>query len=227
MAKYSYSTGIGEKDAAAVGMALPISTKQAIEICTSIRRKRLERAKAILSSAINEKTAIPFNRFTNGVGHKKGKIAAGRYPKKACTEILKMLNSAQANAQFKGLSSSDLVVRHISAQRASTTWHYGRRRAQAKRTTIEVVLTESAVKKEEKKGKEPVKEEQKKEEKPEAKLESEIPNSRNEVSRKEKVAEEKTQKKEVKSESKEKLESEIPNSRNEVSRKPKEAKAEQ
>jgi large subunit ribosomal protein L22 len=142
MAKYSYSTKIGEKDAAAVGISLPISTKQSIEICNFIRGKKLERAKVILSNVINEKQAIPFNRFTDGIGHKAGKIAGGRFPKRACTEILKMINSAQANAQFKGLSSADLIVRHISAQKASATWHYGRRRAKAKRTTIEVVLTE-------------------------------------------------------------------------------------
>jgi len=144
MSKYNYSTKIGENDAAAVGMALPISTKQAIEICTFIRGKKLERAKVIMDNVINEREAIPFKRFTDGIGHRKGSLAGGRYPMKACTEILKMLNSAQANAQFKGLSSSDLIVRHISAQRASTTWHYGRRRAKAKRTTIELVLTEKA-----------------------------------------------------------------------------------
>ncbi len=149
MAKYSYSTTIGEKDAAAIGTALPISSKQAIEICSFIRGKRLERAKAMLNGVLKEKTAVPFRRFTDGVGHRKGKIAAGRYPKNACGEILKLINSAQANAQFKGLSSSDLVVRHISAQRAATTWHYGRRRRKAKRTSVEVVLTESAAEKKE------------------------------------------------------------------------------
>lgn len=143
MPKYNYSTAIGEKDAAAVGRSLPISTKQAIEICAFIRERKLEMAKKLLTGVLNEKTAIPFKRFTDGIGHKKGKMAGGRYPKKACAEILKMLNSAQANAQFKGLSSADLVIRHINAQRAAKAWHYGRRRTQAKRTTVEIVLTEA------------------------------------------------------------------------------------
>ena len=142
MAKYSYSTAIGEKDAAAVGMSLPISTKQAIEICNFIRGKMLERAKVLLDGVINEKVPVPFKRFTDGVGHKKGKVAGGRYPKKACIMILALLNSAQANAQFKGLSGTDLLLRHISAQKAAQAWHYGRRRRKAKRTTVEVVLTE-------------------------------------------------------------------------------------
>ncbi len=151
MASYNYSTKIGEKEAAAVGIAMSISTKQAIEICSFIRGKKLERAKVMLSDVIDEKIAVPFKRFTDGVGHRKGKIASGRYPKKACGLILALVNSAQANAQFKGLSSVDLVLRHISAQKSSNTPKYGRRRAFTKRTSIEVVLSE-AKKKPGKKG---------------------------------------------------------------------------
>ncbi|MBN2111533.1 50S ribosomal protein L22 [Candidatus Woesearchaeota archaeon] len=147
MTSYNYSTQIGEKDAAAVGRGLPISTKQAIEICRAVRGEKLERAKVVLAEAINEKVPIAFRRFTNGIGHKKGNLASGAYPKKACSEILRLLNSAQANAQFKGLSSADLVVRHISAQKDSNTPRYGRRRRFAKRTTIEIVLTETEAKK--------------------------------------------------------------------------------
>ena len=142
MTKYHYSTKIGEKDASAVGRTLPISTKQSIEICTFIRGKKLDQAKAMLDRALNETYPIPFKRFTDGVGHRKGNLTSGRYPKNACTAVLSLLNSAQANAQFKGLSSSDLVVSHISAQKGSNTWKYGRRRRKAKNTTVEVVLSE-------------------------------------------------------------------------------------
>jgi len=154
MAKYSYSTTKGEKDAIAVGRALPISTKQAIEVCSLVRGKRLERAKVLINDVLKEKAAVPFKRFTDGIGHKKGRIAAGRYPKSTCGEILKLLNSAQANAQFRGLSSPDLVVRHINAQKAAAAWHYGRRRRNAKRTTIEVVLTEAGKQEKKKEGRE-------------------------------------------------------------------------
>lgn len=152
MTSYKYSTIIGEKEAPAVGVALPISTKQAIEICSSIRGKKLERAKVVLSDAIKAKVAIPFKRFTDGVGHKPGKMANGRYPKKACTEIMNLLNSAQANAQFKGLSSADLIIRHINAQKGANTPRYGRRRRFTKRTTVEVILAEVEAKKQEKKA---------------------------------------------------------------------------
>lgn len=150
---YKYSTTVGEKDAAAVGISLPISTKHTIEIAAFLRGKKLERAKTILGEVIKGKEAIPFKRFTNGVGHRRGSMASGRFPKKACGEILKIVSSAQANAQFKGLSSSDLVVRHISAQKCSNTYSYGRRRRLAKRTSVEVVLSEIAEKKEAPKAK--------------------------------------------------------------------------
>jgi large subunit ribosomal protein L22 len=173
MAGYSYSTEIGEKDSAAVGRALPISTKHAIEICNHIRGKKLDRAKVILTEVLAENEAIPFKRFTDGVGHRKGKVAAGRYPKKACGEILKLINSAQANAQFKGLSSSDLIVRHISAQKGSSTPRYGRRRRFSKRTSVEIVLSEvieakKGAKAEEKTPKDVAQAEEKKGAKPEA-----------------------------------------------------------
>jgi large subunit ribosomal protein L22 len=183
MANYSYSTKIGEKDAAAVGKALPISTKQSIEICAFIRGKKLEKAKAMLDNVLNKKISVPFKRFTNGIGHRKGRIAAGSYPENACTAILSLLNSAQANAQFKGLSSSDLVVSHISAQKGTNTWKYGRRRRKAKNTTIEIVLSERA---EEKKG---AKKEEKKEEKPEAKEKAEEKKPKAEEKKEEKAPE--------------------------------------
>ncbi len=153
MSKYSYSTTVGEKDAAAVGLSLPVSTKQCIEICTALRGKKLARAKMILNDAINQKEAIPFKRFTNGIGHKHGRMASGSYPEKACRLILKLLGSAEANAQFKGLNSSELAVRHICSQTGPKAFRYGRRRRIAKRTNVEIVLTEMQAKAEEKKAK--------------------------------------------------------------------------
>lgn len=141
---YKYSVEIAENQAKAVGVSLPISTKVSIEICKHIRGKRVEKAKKILDTAINLEQAIPYTRFNKDVGHKKGNIAAGRFPIKACTQIKKLILSAEANAQSKGLSS-DLIIKHISAQQGPKSWHYGRKkRRQMKRTHIELVLEEKA-----------------------------------------------------------------------------------
>ena len=146
MAQYRYSKQNIEEEhtAKAVGISLPISTKQSIEVCNFIRNKPLERAKTMLNDVILTKIAVPFKRF-KVIGHKRGNMASGRYPIKTSKEILGVLESAEANAQFKGLNTSNLFICHISSQKAGNQWHYGRqKRRKMKRTTIEVVLQEKA-----------------------------------------------------------------------------------
>jgi large subunit ribosomal protein L22 len=163
---YKYSTEIKENNAKASGISLPISTKHSIEICSFIRGKTVERAKTILEGVIKKKEAVPFRRFTESVGHRRGGMSSGRYPVKASAEILKVVKSAESNAQFRGLSAGDLIVRHISAQRAAGSLHYGRQRGrQQKRTTIEVVVEEKRMKEEKGKAEEKPKQEAKKEKK--------------------------------------------------------------
>jgi len=111
-----------------------------VEICSLIRNRDLSYAKDALSKVIEHKKAMPFRRFRHNIGHKT-KIGPGRYPEKASSEILKLINSVEANAQFKGLSTSNLVITHINANEASKVMRSGRKRSRkAKRTNIEVVV---------------------------------------------------------------------------------------
>lgn len=145
---YSFSSYSKENMARAIGKSLPISFKQSIEICNFIRNKDVVYAKNVLNRVIEKKTAIPFRRFNDNMGHKKG-IAAGRYPEKASKEILSLISLVEANAQFKGMNSSNLVIAHIIANKAATVMHYGRKRSRkAKRTNIEIIVKERAGKKE-------------------------------------------------------------------------------
>jgi len=163
MAQYNYAFDKFNKEsmARAVGRDLPISTKQAIEICNFARKKNLQTIKEIFRQVIKKRTAIPFRRFTEGAGHKAG-MAAGKYPVKACGHLLKLLESAEINAQQKGLNTSNLLIIHICAQGGPTPWHYGRhRRRRMKRTHVEVVVEERGGKAKEQK---PSKAEEKKEE---------------------------------------------------------------
>jgi len=138
---YKYSVTIGENEAKAVGIGLGISSKHGKEVCKAVRGKSLEKAKQILSDVINFKKAVPYRKHDWDLAHKKG-IGPGRYPIKTCQAILDILNSAETNAQFKGLSTANLHVRHISAQRGPATARSGRRRGLAKRSHLEIVLTE-------------------------------------------------------------------------------------
>jgi large subunit ribosomal protein L22 len=139
---YSYTEYDKDNMARALGRALPISFKQSVEICNYIRNKNLNYAKQVLGKSIRQEAAIPFRRFTGDMGHKR-KIASGRYPQKASKEILDLISSAEANAQFKGLNTANLVITRINANKASKVTRFGRKRGRiAKRTNIEVVVQE-------------------------------------------------------------------------------------
>ncbi len=155
-----------ENIAKAILRDVSISTKMAVEVCSLIRNKRLEQAKNILGKVIEKKQAVPFKRYKKDIAHKT-KIGPGKYPVKVSKEILKLLDQVEANAQFKGLSTSDLIILKIKADKASTPWHYGRkRRRKMKRTHVEVVVKEK-IEKKKPEEKEERKEETKKEDKAE------------------------------------------------------------
>lgn len=124
------------------GLDLAVSTKVAIEVCNFLRGKELEKALAILNRVVDKEQAIPFKRFTDGVGHKPGKIGAGRYPVKAAKEFIKLLNNAKANATTKGMTGT-LVVSHIAANKASRpVRNRTKYRGEFKRTHVEIIITE-------------------------------------------------------------------------------------
>ncbi len=125
--------------ARASGRSLAISTKHSVEISSFIRNRKLADAKKILEGVIAKKVAVPFNRYNRDVAHKKG-IAAGRYPIKAADQILRLIESAEANAQNKGLDVGSLVVERLVANKGPNTRRAGRHRWSAKRTHVEVML---------------------------------------------------------------------------------------
>lgn len=139
---YKYSTEIKENCAKAVGVSLPISLKQSVMICSFIRGKSVGAVKKYLAEVIKKKKAVPFTRFNQDMGHKRG-MAAGRFPVSAGRHILSIIESAESNAQFRGLNTSDLVLVHASAQKGPCTWRFGRHRGRkAKRAHIEIVVQE-------------------------------------------------------------------------------------
>lgn len=128
--------------AKALGLALPISFKQSVEICSFIKNRNVAAAKKILNNVVEHKLAIPFKRYNFDLSHKK-KIGPGRYPEKASREFIKLIEDAESNAQFKGLNTSNLAILHISAHKASKAWHYGRKtRRTMKRTNVEIIVEE-------------------------------------------------------------------------------------
>lgn len=136
--------------ARAVGVALPVSFKQSVEVCRFIKHKNVADAKKMLKEVIEKKRAVPFKRFDFDLSHKK-KIGPGRYPEKTSEEFIRLIEDAEANAQFKGLNTSNLIIIHINAHKAGKAWHYGRQsRRRMKRTNIELVVEEKSQKDEDK-----------------------------------------------------------------------------
>ena len=142
--KYAFEN-YQENMARAQSKGLPISTKTAIEMSNFLRGRTTEKAKLLLERILKKEQALPMKRFTDGVGHRKGPIAAGRYPQKASEEFLKLVKIVEANAREKGLGESLKIV-HLAAQKGSNDYHYGRQRRRTfKRTTIEIVVEEVQV----------------------------------------------------------------------------------
>jgi large subunit ribosomal protein L22 len=128
MPNWSYSFANFEEDrmARASGRDLRVSPKAAREICSAIRHMRLDRAKEFLGAVVEKKEAVPYRRYKKEVSHKRGLQGwyAGRYPVKAAREILKILDSLEANAEAKGLDVERLKIIHAAAHRARVLKRY-------------------------------------------------------------------------------------------------------
>ncbi|MDD4878583.1 MAG: 50S ribosomal protein L22 [Candidatus Nanoarchaeia archaeon] len=140
--------------ATAKGMSLPISRKQAVEVCRFINRRDIETARRRLKRVLVFKMAVPSTKFKRDIPHRAGSVGPGRFPIKAAEMILGVLESAVSNAENKGMKASSLVVAKASACKGPTAWRYGRQsRRHAKRTHVEIVVEEGEAKKKEVKPK--------------------------------------------------------------------------
>ena len=117
--KYAYNDEGDSKKARAMGKSLKISPKHCVEICRELRGMDVENAKNYLDEVISMKKAVPFKRHNKKVGHRKGlkNWPSGRYPVKAANEILKILENAEANAEYIGMDNENLIIEHISSHR--------------------------------------------------------------------------------------------------------------
>lgn len=140
MKTYTFQGYEKERMARVARRDIGVSTKHSIEICNWIRNKNLQKAKQMLEEVIAKKRPLPLKRFKKDRGHKAG-IMAGAYPVKASLEILSLLKSVEANAQFKGLNTSQLTITHINSNRGARPYRYGRHFGrQTKNTHIEIVV---------------------------------------------------------------------------------------
>jgi large subunit ribosomal protein L22 len=122
MPKWNYSVIDVDPDTTSLasGRDLRMSPKDSRELCTKIRHMPLEEARSFLQDVMDKRKAVPYRHHKKKVGHKTGiqGFYAGRYPVKAAEAILRVLNNAEANAEYKGLDLERLKIVHIATQRA-------------------------------------------------------------------------------------------------------------
>ena len=119
MPKWGYSITELDPDRTvkASGRELRVSPKHAREVCKTLKGMKLDQAKEYLQQVVLKKKPVPFRRYKKNVGHRHGieKAYAGRYPVKAAHKILRVLESAEVNAEYKGLDVERLRIIHASA----------------------------------------------------------------------------------------------------------------
>jgi len=90
-------------------------------VCDSVRGMKALDAIEMLEMAVKGRIPILYRRHNKKMGHRRelgGK--KGRWPMKEARIILKLVKSAVANAEQKGLIDEDLVITHIAANKQRT-----------------------------------------------------------------------------------------------------------
>jgi large subunit ribosomal protein L22 len=104
---YSVTKLDPERSAIASGRDMPISFKDAVEICKSIKGLDIESAKKFLEDVIAMKRMVPIKRYKKKLPHHSLQgWYAGRYPVKASKYILDVVKQLEANAEYKGLDEN-------------------------------------------------------------------------------------------------------------------------
>jgi large subunit ribosomal protein L22 len=112
-----YSIPVDEGAVKAMGRDMNVSFKDMIIVAETIRGMRLAEAIRLLEDVKAKKKPIQYRRFQAGIGHRKGnqpKIA--KYPVKAASYALEVLENLQGNAEFKGLDPENVSIIHSQAQ---------------------------------------------------------------------------------------------------------------
>jgi large subunit ribosomal protein L22 len=151
MATY-YSTVPADpaKTARAYGRNLDCSPKSGRNVAKAILGMPVGRAKEFLEEVAAVKTPVPFRVRYRKIHHRRGTgFGPGKYPVGVAKAFLKVLTSAEANAEYKGLEKDRLVITHASAYQGTVTKAYTPR-AQGRATphfnrlcNLELIVTQT------------------------------------------------------------------------------------
>jgi len=99
-----------------------ISHKHSREIALAIKGLSIEKAREFLENVISRKVAVPYRRYNNEVAHRsniRDGFSAGRFPRKAAGEFLKLLDNLESNAEYKGMDLDRLRIVSASVHKGT------------------------------------------------------------------------------------------------------------
>ncbi|TPX50491.1 hypothetical protein SeLEV6574_g00864 [Synchytrium endobioticum] len=122
MVRYSVHDINPTKSAKTRGSYLRVHFKNTRETAMAVRGMKLKQAQKYLEAVKNHEQAVPFRRFSGGVGRtaqaKVHGVTQARWPTKSATFLMGLLKNAEANAAVKGLNVENLFIKHIQVNQA-------------------------------------------------------------------------------------------------------------
>ncbi|KAI5205961.1 ribosomal protein L22 [Aureobasidium subglaciale] len=122
MVRYAATEIENAKSARARGSYLRVSFKNTRETAQAINGWKVTRALQYLENVKNHAEAVPMRRYAGSTGRtaqgKQFGVSKARWPVKSAEFILSLLKNAEANADTKGLDTSNLIVKHIQVNQA-------------------------------------------------------------------------------------------------------------
>ena len=96
---------------------IDVSPKWSREVCKAIVGLTIPEAKKLMEDVIAMKRMIPYRRYKKKRAHHPQTRGPGGYPVKVARYMLKLLESLEANADFKGLDADEVVITHAVAHK--------------------------------------------------------------------------------------------------------------
>ena len=104
-----------EKSAKAFGFELHCSPKDSMNLAYALRGLTLEEGKKYLEAVIALKQPVRAVYHNHKIHHQKGAPGPANFPEKAARYMLKILENAENNAEYKGFTPETMRIAHISA----------------------------------------------------------------------------------------------------------------
>ncbi|KAK7716864.1 60S ribosomal protein L17B [Botryosphaeria dothidea] len=122
MVRYAAHDIESAKSARARGSYLRVSFKNTRETAQAINGWKLERALQYLDNVQEKSEAVPMRRYAGSTGRaaqgKQFGVSKARWPVKSAKFLSDLLKNAEANADTKGLDTSNLIIKHIQVNQA-------------------------------------------------------------------------------------------------------------